>query len=149
MLNFLKRILVFVLAWGMFQVAHAQNTPAVSAETRQHIKDVETGLTPSVVLKDDPHPTHGLGERMTALHVPGVTIAVIHHGAIEWAQGFGVTSLGGPPVTAETLFQASAAVTGGHAGDGCDTVRGGWKAGARWGAYVSRDGGRGFVDDAE
>jgi CubicO group peptidase (beta-lactamase class C family) len=43
---------------------------------------------------------------MTALHVPGVSIAVIRHGAIEWAQGFGVTSLDGPPVTAETLFQA-------------------------------------------
>jgi CubicO group peptidase (beta-lactamase class C family) len=43
---------------------------------------------------------------MTALHVPGVSIAVIHHGVIEWAQGFGVTSLDGPPVTAETLFQA-------------------------------------------
>jgi CubicO group peptidase (beta-lactamase class C family) len=35
-----------------------------------------------------------------------VSIAVIHHGVIEWAQGFGVTSVGGPPVTAETLFQA-------------------------------------------
>ena len=32
---------------------------------------------------------------MAALHVPGVSIAVIHHGAIEWAQGFGVMSVGG------------------------------------------------------
>ncbi len=43
---------------------------------------------------------------MAELHVPGVSIAVIHNGAIEWAQGFGVKSLGGAPVTAETLFQA-------------------------------------------
>jgi CubicO group peptidase (beta-lactamase class C family) len=47
-----------------------------------------------------------MSERMTALHVPGVSVAVIHHGVIEWAQGFGVMSVGGPPVTAETLFQA-------------------------------------------
>src|ERR1700732_4171859 len=102
----LKRVVVFLLACGVCQLAHSQKTPAVSAETQQHIRDVETGLRPSVVLKDDPHPTHSLSERMTALHVPGVSIAVIHHGVIEWAQGFGVTSLDGPPVTAETLFQA-------------------------------------------
>ena len=95
-----------MLACAACQFAHSQKTPAVSAETQQHIKDVEAGLTASVILKDDPHPRHSLGERMTALHVPGVSIAVIHHGTIEWAQGFGVTSLDGPPVTAETLFQA-------------------------------------------
>ena len=43
---------------------------------------------------------------MTALHVPGVSIAVIHDGKIEWANGYGVVRLGGAPVTPETLFQA-------------------------------------------
>jgi CubicO group peptidase (beta-lactamase class C family) len=43
---------------------------------------------------------------MAALHVPGVSIAVIHHGVIEWAQGLGVTRLAGSPVTADTMFQA-------------------------------------------
>ncbi len=106
MLTVLKRVVVFVVACAACQFSHSQKTPAVSAETQQHIKDVEAGLAPSVILKDDPHPRHSLGERMTALHVPGVSIAVIHHGTIEWAQGFGVTSLDGPAVTAETLFQA-------------------------------------------
>jgi hypothetical protein len=32
-------------------------------------------------------------------HVPGVSIAVIHHSAIEWAQGFGVAQVGGGPVS--------------------------------------------------
>jgi hypothetical protein len=85
MLIALKRVVVFVLACGACQFAHSQKIPAVSAETQQHIKDVEAGLRPSVILKDDSHPTHSLSERMTALHVPGVSIAVIHHGAIEWA----------------------------------------------------------------
>lgn len=44
---------------------------------------------------------------MAALHVPGVSIAVIHDGKIEWANGYGVVSLGGAPVTPETLFQAA------------------------------------------
>jgi CubicO group peptidase (beta-lactamase class C family) len=48
-----------------------------------------------------------LADRMAALHVPGVSIAVIHDGKIEWARGFGVTRVGGPPVTPDTLFQAA------------------------------------------
>jgi CubicO group peptidase (beta-lactamase class C family) len=43
---------------------------------------------------------------MVADHVPGVSVAVIHNGAIAWALGFGVVRPGGAPVTAETLFQA-------------------------------------------
>ena len=48
-----------------------------------------------------------LAEHMAALQVPGVSIAVIHDGAIEWARGFGVTRIGGPAVTPDTLFQAA------------------------------------------
>ena len=51
--------------------------------------------------------TRYLGERMVPLGVPGVSIAVIHHGVLEWAEGFGVTRVGGTPVTIETLFQAA------------------------------------------
>ncbi len=47
-----------------------------------------------------------LATQMAALHVPGVSIAVIHNGVIAWAQGFGVMQAGGRPVTADTLFQA-------------------------------------------
>ncbi len=43
---------------------------------------------------------------MAAFHVPGVSIAVIHNGVIEWADGFGVMQLGAGLVTAQTLFQA-------------------------------------------
>jgi CubicO group peptidase (beta-lactamase class C family) len=48
-----------------------------------------------------------LSDRMAELHVPGVSIAVIHDGTIQWARGFGVTRVGGTPVTAKTLFQAA------------------------------------------
>jgi CubicO group peptidase (beta-lactamase class C family) len=41
------------------------------------------------------------------LHVPGVSIAVVHEGKIEWARGFGVARVGGPPVTPDTMFQAA------------------------------------------
>jgi CubicO group peptidase (beta-lactamase class C family) len=51
--------------------------------------------------------TADLAERMSALHVPGVSIAVIHDSKIEWARGFGVTRIDGPAVTPDTLFQAA------------------------------------------
>jgi CubicO group peptidase (beta-lactamase class C family) len=35
-----------------------------------------------------------------------VSIAVIHNGKMEWSRGFGVAKVGGPAVTAETMFQA-------------------------------------------
>jgi CubicO group peptidase (beta-lactamase class C family) len=106
MLLVLKRVAVFTLVCWTTQFALSQKTPVLSAETQQHIKAVESGLLQGIVLKDDPHPQQSLSERMTALHVNGVSIAVIHHGVMEWAQGFGVASVGGPAVTADTLFQA-------------------------------------------
>ena len=99
------RGLAAVFLWAGVPALVAQ-TAAPSAETQRHIERVEAGLVGPVILKGDAHAAHTLQERMAALHVPGVSIAVIHHGAIEWAQGFGVMKVGGPAVTAETLFQA-------------------------------------------
>jgi CubicO group peptidase (beta-lactamase class C family) len=78
----------------------------LSPEIHSRIERVGACLTSAVVAKDDPHVCQSLEERMVADHVPGVSIAVVHDGAIEWAQGFGVAERGGAPVTAETLFQA-------------------------------------------
>lgn len=48
-----------------------------------------------------------LRDRMAYYQTPGVSIAVISDGVIEWAQGFGLCEAGQPaPVTSETLFQA-------------------------------------------
>ena len=98
-----RRLLPIALACScLAPLAHGQTSAAAQA----HIDHVTSGLLPGTVLKSDPHPRHTLAERMAATHVPGVSIAVIHNGVIEWAQGFGVTRIGGPPVTAATLFQA-------------------------------------------
>ena len=77
-----------------------------SAEVEQHIQHVTSGLIGPVVLNGQEHATHSLADRMKELNVPGVSIAVIHNGKIEWGRGFGVRSIGGAPVNAETLFQA-------------------------------------------
>ncbi|MGB6666731.1 MAG: serine hydrolase domain-containing protein [Candidatus Acidiferrum sp.] len=46
-------------------------------------------------------------DRMAHYHVPGLSLAFIHKGAVGWAQAFGTTRVGGELVTPETLFQAS------------------------------------------
>jgi CubicO group peptidase (beta-lactamase class C family) len=64
-------------------------------------------ILPPVLVKGEAPKTTPLADRMAGLNVPGVSIAVIHEGRIEWARGFGVKSIGGAPVTADTLFQAA------------------------------------------
>ena len=85
------------------QVA-GQSVSAV--DTQKRIEEVERCLPDPVVVTGAPSNCHTLKERMAEMHVPGVSIAVVHNGVIEWARGYGVRQIGGPPVTAETLFQA-------------------------------------------
>jgi CubicO group peptidase (beta-lactamase class C family) len=69
---------------------------------------VENGLLPPIVVAGRPLQTMTIAARMAALKVPGVSIAVINDGAIEWARGYGVTETGATAaVTPRTLFQAA------------------------------------------
>jgi CubicO group peptidase (beta-lactamase class C family) len=90
----------------LFQPRVTEAQLVLSPEVQSRIENVGACLTTPVVEKGDPQACQTLADRMVADHVPGVSVAVIHNGAIEWALGFGVVRLGGAPVTAETLFQA-------------------------------------------
>ncbi len=108
MCKFVSRGLALIaLTCCAAQFSGAQQAPVASPETEQHIQHVTSGLTSDVVIKGDDHATHVLADRIKDLKIPGVSIAVIHEGKIEWARGFGVSSIGGSPVTPETMFQAS------------------------------------------
>lgn len=101
-----KQIALMALVCCAAQFTDAQNAPLPSPEIEQRIQHVTSGLIGSVVIKGDEHATHTLANRMREVNTPGVSIVVIHEGKIEWARGFGVSSVGGSPVTAETMFQA-------------------------------------------
>ncbi|NIJ31091.1 CubicO group peptidase (beta-lactamase class C family) [Sphingomonas insulae] len=77
-----------------------------AAPTPSNIAVVEQGLTSAVVLAGTPAPRRTIEAEMRRLHVPGVSVAVLHGGAIEWSKGYGVTRAGGAAVTSDTLFQA-------------------------------------------
>lgn len=76
------------------------------ASTPSRVFAVEHGLTSAVVLAGKPAPRRTIEAEMRRLNVPGVSVAVLHGGTIDWAKGYGVTRAGGPPVTPDTLFQA-------------------------------------------
>jgi len=98
----------FAVVYLVFaQFAGAQEKSSTPSEVEQHIQRVTSGLIGPVILKGDQHAARTLSQRMKDLNVPGVSIAVIHGGKIEWARGFGFRSVGGPPVDDATLFQAA------------------------------------------
>jgi CubicO group peptidase (beta-lactamase class C family) len=82
----------------------AQSTTAPS--TNNLIQKIETCLPPAVVVKGEPPACTPLLTRMQQLHIQGVSIAVVHHGVIEWARGYGIATPDNKPVTPETIFQA-------------------------------------------
>jgi CubicO group peptidase (beta-lactamase class C family) len=104
-----KTVAVCAFLWldsGALSAQTASTDPAFSSDLKQRIEKIESCLTDAVIFKGEATPTHTLPERMIALHVPGVSIAVVHNGAIEWAKGYGVESIGGKPISPDTLFQA-------------------------------------------
>ena len=84
----------------------AAATAQQGAAVPVRIAAVERGLTSAVVLAGTPAAPRTIDAEMNRLHVHGVSVAVLHGGAIDWSKGYGVTRLDGPPVTADTLFQA-------------------------------------------
>ncbi|QOZ69308.1 CubicO group peptidase, beta-lactamase class C family [Bradyrhizobium arachidis] len=98
-----RALLAMIGSLVVLPTSRAQDNAALASDSdfEQRILRVVNGLRPA---------TSGrpmtLVDRMNELHVPGVSIAIIHAGAIR-ARGFGHASIGGPPVLPETLFQAA------------------------------------------
>jgi CubicO group peptidase (beta-lactamase class C family) len=68
---------------------------------------VEAGLTPIVRIAG--HPTHWtVDERLAHYECPGVAVAVMHEGRIDWAAGYGRRNVDAPEsVGADTLFMVA------------------------------------------
>ena len=78
-----------------------------AAEDPDRIRALETGLTPRLAVKGRPVPRYTIQERMKAMNVNGVSLAVIENYEIAWAKGYGLADVASKrPVTADTLFQA-------------------------------------------
>ncbi|MDV6330944.1 serine hydrolase [Asticcacaulis sp. 201] len=80
-------------------------TTQVHAQSKE-VEAVINGLRPAVSLEGAPPTLYTLTDEMRKLHVPGVSIAVIHDGKVAWSQGFGIAGPSGHAVTSQTMFQA-------------------------------------------
>lgn len=84
--------------------AAAEDKVVVGSDIELRIQRVVNGLRPAVIVAGQA--PMNLATRMSELYVPGVSIAVLHDGTIQWTRGFGSVAIGGPPVVPDTRFQA-------------------------------------------
>ncbi len=108
--HWLKLALCLILvAVGCFQCSPRKEKAesALSPGLTERILGVEEGLAPAYVLKgvNDGEPRGRIKERMRHWHVPGVSVAVMNDGVIEWARGYGEVEAGGSAADSETAFQ--------------------------------------------
>lgn len=96
-----------VIGLIMFVVSLGTSVSATESHTEQRIQHIRNGISPAVLVQGEVTQLTALSSRMEALRVPGVSIAVIHNGKLEWARGFGSMRIDGPRVDPETLFQAA------------------------------------------
>jgi CubicO group peptidase (beta-lactamase class C family) len=75
--------------------------------SQDHISRVQNGLLPAYVTQDKIGVGQTIEDRMRFYKCPGLSIALINNGKIEWAKGFGLTESGTKNLVNEkTLFQA-------------------------------------------
>ncbi len=98
------RRFVFLLA-GYALLSCAESAAAPTAADA--MQAIETQLGSPVVIVNRPLPHRRLLDELQKNHVPGVSIAVVHDGKIQWAKAYGVRRQDGAPVTPQTLFQAA------------------------------------------
>jgi CubicO group peptidase (beta-lactamase class C family) len=73
----------------------------------ERIRRIETGLRLDRAVSCGPYQSATLKERMDFYATPGLSLAVVDQGMIDWARGYGLCESGKPrPVSEETRFQA-------------------------------------------
>jgi len=90
--------------------AFALSLPTVTGQTaiEQRIARVEGHLLPGVVVKGGPEQALAMADRMRVHDTPGVSVAVVNDGGIEWARAYGVLEAGtSERATPRTRFQAA------------------------------------------
>jgi len=101
----IRKLIVVFLAVSLFVVLPIRSQDHIKYNDR--VTRVLMGLRPPISIKGRPVERWMLYERMQALHIPGVSIAIIDGNRVVWAGGFGIKESGSTDsVKTSTLFQA-------------------------------------------
>ncbi|MCB0562092.1 MAG: serine hydrolase [Lewinellaceae bacterium] len=97
-----------LICLAFLPMAKAQCQPAGQA-LEERIQQIENRLTPSIIIAGQEEDDHlNIHDRMKHHKVPGLSIAFVNDGKIEWARGYGYLSSDSlAPVDSLTLFQAA------------------------------------------
>src|SRR5437763_36395 len=77
-----------------------------SRRVAERVRRIEEGLLLHPETRREQLRQPLIADRMDTMNVPGVSVAVVNEGVLEWARGYGVREAGMPdPVTPETLFR--------------------------------------------
>jgi CubicO group peptidase (beta-lactamase class C family) len=71
----------------LFTIALRTSTAQAPVPIEQRIQRIQDAILTAVLVKGELPAATKLADRMAALHLPGVSIAVIHDGKIEWRAG--------------------------------------------------------------
>jgi len=96
------------LAAAVAALALSLVTLTAQTEVDGRIARIEARLVPGIVIKGGPDRPMAIAARMRVHHTPGVSVAVLNGGGVEWAKGYGVREAGrADAVTSHTRFQAA------------------------------------------
>ena len=98
--------------FGVFAISAlptGQTDASSAADSRaERIRRVESELLPITASRAQLGQYANVRDRMRAYGVPGISIAVINNGHIDWAKGYGLSDVTtGTAVTPDTFFQAA------------------------------------------
>jgi len=102
----MKTISALIIA-SVLLLGCAKEPKAEANTLEERLSRIENGLEPDLQIEGDTIPNYNIEERLKELNIPGVSIAVLNSGEIEWAKGYGMASIEeNRKVTPETKFLA-------------------------------------------
>lgn len=99
--------LIAFICFFSIEASSQPNQPFLlgSVDIEKRIHAVENGLKKEILIKGTESLGMNLIERMKYHKVPGVSIAIINNGKIEWAKAYNIATA--ETITPQTLFQAA------------------------------------------
>ena len=101
----MKKKVFYAVSLSFLMLAQCTNNKQAD-EMNARIERVENGVLPAVVVKGETFEVFSIPGMMEKLNIPGVGVAVINDGRIEWARSYGLKEVGGESLDEGTLFQA-------------------------------------------